>query len=236
MLMTNTIQVVIADDHPMILLGTSLAIENCPKAKLVGQAHNSTELMSLLEKVECNVLVTDLAMPGGIYGDGLQLISLVKRRFSHIRIVVHTMIENPAILKQLKEIGVLCVLSKSDDMSHINAAVNHAANNCRYIGPAAKRAFESAGFYQSDEHASATLSKRETEVVRLFVGGSTIKEIADQLNRSVKTISTQKKCAMQKLGLKRDADLFHYAQVNGLINFPASKPALDTEIKDSISL
>jgi two-component system capsular synthesis response regulator RcsB len=66
-----------------------------------------------------------------------------------------------------------------------------------------------------------SLSKRESEVLRLYVGGATVKEIALSLNRSVKTISTQKMCAMQKLGVSRDADLFKYAQMNGLLNLPS---------------
>jgi len=62
------------------------------------------------------------------------------------------------------------------------------------------------------------LSKRELEVVRLFVSGMTIKEISEQLNRSIKTISTQKNTAMRKLGIDRDSELFQYAQSNGLLN------------------
>jgi two-component system, NarL family, captular synthesis response regulator RcsB len=55
-------------------------------------------------------------------------------------------------------------------------------------------------------------------VVRLFVSGMTIKEISEQLNRSIKTISTQKNAAMRKLGIERDSELFQYAQSNGLLN------------------
>jgi two-component system capsular synthesis response regulator RcsB len=65
------------------------------------------------------------------------------------------------------------------------------------------------------------LSKREPEVVRLFVSGMTITEIAAQLKRSIKTISTQKNAAMRELGIERDFELFQYAQSNGLLNLSA---------------
>ena len=68
------------------------------------------------------------------------------------------------------------------------------------------------------------LSKRELEVVRLFVAGMTIKEISEQLMRSIKTISTQKNTAMRKLGLERDSELFQYAQSNGLMNLSSYAP------------
>jgi two-component system capsular synthesis response regulator RcsB len=68
------------------------------------------------------------------------------------------------------------------------------------------------------------LSRRELEVVRLFVSGMTIKEISEQLNRSIKTISTQKNTAMRKLGIDRDSELFQYAQSNGLLNLSSRAP------------
>jgi len=65
------------------------------------------------------------------------------------------------------------------------------------------------------------LSKRELEVVRLFVSGMTMTEIAAQLKRSIKMIGTQKNTAMRKSGIERDSELFQYAQGNGLSNLSA---------------
>nr|WP_255557917.1 LuxR C-terminal-related transcriptional regulator [Dyella sp. ASV24] len=67
----------------------------------------------------------------------------------------------------------------------------------------------------ADDHPA--LSKRETEVLRLFASGFTVTEIAGQLNRSVKTISRQKMDAMNKLGLKNDLDVYAYAREHGIL-------------------
>ncbi|MDB5784427.1 MAG: LuxR family transcriptional regulator [Caballeronia mineralivorans] len=67
--------------------------------------------------------VSDLAMPGGQYGDGMPLLGYIGRQFPRLRIVVLTMLENPALLKRLREVGVTAVINKSDDLSHIGLAI-----------------------------------------------------------------------------------------------------------------
>ena len=219
--MTQPIRVMIADDHPLILLGTALSLSDEKQFVVTGKAGNSTELIALLGKSPCDVLICDLAMPGGAYGDGLPMIAYIHRHFPHVQLIVQTMLDNPGILKGLQQSGVRGVLNKGDDMVLITTAVTTVMNGGTYIGPAIRKAFESVGMNDQDGVQAAALSKRESEVLRLYFGGATVKEIASSLNRSVKTISTQKMCAMQKLGVSRDADLFKYAQMNGLLNLPS---------------
>ena len=219
--MSQRIRVIIADDHPVILFGAAQALLKFPEIEVVGQARQSTELIQLLQKTPCDVVVSDLAMPGGQYGDGMPLLGYIGRQFPSVRIVVLTMLENPALLKRLREVGVTAVINKSDDMSHIGLAVMNVMRGQEYVGPSVKSALDSMGMSASGQQRDVVLSKRELEVVRLFVSGMTITEIAAQLRRSIKTISTQKNTAMRKLGIERDSELFQYAQSNGLLNLSA---------------
>ena len=218
------IRVVVADDHPVILFGAEHALLKFPGIQVVGRARQSTELIKALQTTPCDVLVTDLAMPGGQYGDGLPLIGYLRRNFPDIPIVVLTMLENAALLKRLGELGVIAVVHKSDDLSHIGLAVQHVSRNLEYMSPQVKVALESLRINSGGKNEEVILSKRELEVVRLFVSGMTIKEISEKLNRSIKTISTQKNTAMRKLGLDRDSELFQYAQSNGLLNLSSHAP------------
>lgn len=218
------IRVVVADDHPVILFGAEHALLKFPGIQVVGRARQSTELIKALQTTPCDVLVTDLAMPGGQYGDGLPLIGYLRRNFPDIPIVVLTMLENAALLKRLGELGVIAVVHKSDDLSHIGLAVRHVSRNLEYMSPQVKVALESLRINSGGKNDEVILSKRELEVVRLFVSGMTIKEISEKLNRSIKTISTQKNTAMRKLGLDRDSELFQYAQSNGLLNLSSHAP------------
>lgn len=219
--MTEPIRVMIADDHPLIIMGTALSLGDETQFIVTGKARNSTELIALLSHAPCDVLVCDLAMPGGRYGDGLPLIDYILRHFPHVHLIVQTMLDNPGILKGLQQSGVRGVLKKGDEMSLIAVAITTVVKGGWYLGPTISKAFESVGMSEHEDSPRALLSKRETEVLRRYVGGETVKEIALGLNRSVKTISTQKMCAMQKLGVTRDADLFKYAQMNGLLNLPS---------------
>ena len=219
--MGQRIKVIIADDHPVILFGAAQALLKFPEIEVVGQARQSTELIQLLQKSPCDVVVSDLAMPGGQYGDGMPLLGYIGRQFPTVRIVVLTMLENPALLKRLREVGVTAVINKSDDLSHIGLAIVHVMRGQEYIGPSVRIALDSMGLSASGQQRDVVLSKRELEVVRLFVSGMTITEIAAQLKRSIKAISTQKNTAMRKLGIERDSELFQYAQSNGLLNLSA---------------
>jgi two-component system capsular synthesis response regulator RcsB len=222
--MQDPLRIVVADDHPVILFGAEHALLKFPGLQVVGRARQSTELVKMLQTSACDVLVTDLAMPGGQYGDGLQLIGYLRRNFPNLPIVVLTMLENAALLKRLSELGVTSVVNKSDDLSHIGLAVQHVSRNLEYMSPLVKASLDALRMNSGGKRDEVMLSKRELEVVRLFVSGMTIKEISEQLNRSIKTISTQKNTAMRKLGIDRDSELFQYAQSNGLLNLSAHAP------------
>jgi two-component system capsular synthesis response regulator RcsB len=212
------IRVIVADDHPVILLGARHALARFADIEVVGEARQSTQLVRALTNGPCDVLVTDLAMPGGLHGDGLPLIGYVRRHFPTLPIVVLTMLENPALIRRLGEMGVTAVVSKSDDLAHIGLAVRYVMRGVPYAGPSVRGAHEALGRGAAAKRADKLLSRREIEVVRLYVSGMTMKEIAARLNRSIKTISTHKIAALRKLGLERDSELFQYAQSAGLTN------------------
>ncbi|CAH2920618.1 MAG: Two-component transcriptional response regulator, LuxR family [uncultured Paraburkholderia sp.] len=225
--MQDVVKVVIADDHPVILFGAEQALLKFPGIQVVARARQSTELIKVLQTTACDVLVTDLAMPGGQFGDGLPLIGYLRRNFPNLPIVMLTMLENAALLQRLRELGVTLVVNKSDDLSHIGLAVRHVSRHLEYLSPSVKASLDALRMNAGGKSDEVMLSRRELEVVRLFVSGMTIKEISEQLNRSIKTISTQKNTAMRKLGIDRDSELFQYAQSNGLLNL-SSHSAEDT--------
>ncbi|MCY1244702.1 Transcriptional regulatory protein RcsB [compost metagenome] len=107
-------------------------------------------------------------------------------------------------------------------MSHLLPAVHAAYASGRYLSPSMAEIAARTAPHRPDAHAHAALSKRELEVVRMFVSGLTVTEIATLLHRSKKTISTQKGSAMTKLGILRDMDLVRYGMEMGLTNTSAA--------------
>lgn len=211
------IRVAVADDHPAILLGVKHEFATDRGVRVDGLARDSTELIQLLDRTDFDVLVCDYTMPGGEYGDGLPLLSLIRQRYPHVRVVALTMVENPAILQALMT-EVRCIVSKSDLMTHLSLAVHAAFARGQYVSPAVETILRTLPPQQRRQHGPAPLTHRELEVVRLFVSGMTVNGIANQLSRSKKTISTQKSTAMRKLNIDRDADLVHYGIKTGLIS------------------
>jgi two-component system capsular synthesis response regulator RcsB len=215
------IKVALADDHPAVLAGLLHVLEHTADIDVVGTARNSTEVVSLLSVSLCDVLVTDYVMPGGRYGDGLPFIAFLRRRFPGLTLIVFTMLDNAAITRSLKRLGVASILSKEDRMDDLLAAV-HGRKTVEPIWPASS-AMSSAERNSADsaghpEALLSTLSKRELEVLRLFVSGESVGKIATQLHRTRQTVSAQRIAAMRKLGIARDADLFRFAFENGLID------------------
>ena len=213
-----SLRVVLADDHSAVRAGLQYVLTTAGTISVTGSARNSTELMDVLARSPCDVLISDYSMPGGRYGDGIALFKLVKKRYPSIKIVVLTMLENPGIVHSLLTLGISCILSKSDSLNHLMPAVHGAFANGRYLSPTIT---EIAGTVASGSSGVQTLTTRELEVIRFFVSGLTVNEIAERLSRSKKTISTQTGAAMLKLGLKRDVDLLRYGIESGLADAEA---------------
>jgi len=207
------LRTIIADDHPVVLMGTRAALEAAGDIDVVGEAANGDQLVDLLASRPCDVVVTDFSMPGGRHGDGLALIDLVRRRYPRLPVVVLTMVNNAAVLQTMRARGALGLCDKRAPLREVAVAVRLAATGRTYLSESIRRQFDEAGVPLAD---TARLSAREIEVVRLYVSGMSITQIAERLSRSVKTVSRQKRDAMRKLGIDHDSHLSEYARERGL--------------------
>ncbi|WP_342315355.1 response regulator transcription factor [Lysobacter sp. FW306-1B-D06B] len=208
-------QIVLADDHPIVSSGVRALLEQHPGLRVVAEATSPDELLRVLESTDCEVIVTDFNMPGEQAADGLSLLQLLGRRWPERHVVVLTQLANPGVLNNISRLqNVRGVVSKSDAMKELPMAVTAATAGRSFLSSTVRKQIESAQGDAAD--ATSTLSKREGEVMRLFALGHTVSEIARQLNRSVKTVSSQKVEAMRKLGVKSDLEFYAYAREHGL--------------------
>lgn len=204
-----TIRVVIADDHPTVLIGLEQILSTVDSIELVGLCRNSTELVETLQRTPCDVVVSDYAMPPGEFGDGLALFRFLQRRFPDVGLVALTMMDSPALIRALAAQRVSSVLSKSDAIGHIITAIHASFVRGKYMSPSIAAILSDS---KRDTGSSPSdLSPREAEVVRLFVAGRSVGDIAAHLNRSKQTVSAQKRSAMRKFGATTDAELVRFA-------------------------
>ncbi len=198
--------VLIADDHPLVLAGIEAALHDLRSVRLVGMACNSTEIVNLLIQDRCDLLVTDFMMPDGKYNDGLTMLAYLRSHFPELPIIVFTALNGISLTDELVKLGIKSIVSKTDDVGHLISAIYAARSGAEYFSPSVDRTIRSLrGGSRNDK-----LTKSELEVLRLYVSGLSITEIAERLHRTKQTISAQKIKAMQKLGVERDADLYQY--------------------------
>jgi len=214
-----SIRVIIADDHPTVLGGLVHTLEPVSTIKVVASCSNASELIAALEKMACDVIVSDYSMPGGEYSDGMALFEYLQRHYPDTGIVALTVMDNAAVIQSLMGVGIKSIVSKSDATGHIITAIHASYAGGAYLSPT----IEAALSHSADPAAGTqALTPRESEVVRLFASGLSVTEIAKRLNRSKQTVSTQKMVAMRKLGAANDVELIRYAIETRLV--AASQP------------
>jgi two-component system capsular synthesis response regulator RcsB len=205
----------IADDHPVVLLGLKAILQKIPNVTLVGAVENSTGLFSFLEREPVDIVLTDYAMPGGMFGDGMVMLERLRARFPDVKIIVLTVLTNPALLSKIVQLQVHALLSKGSDLDEIPLALQRVAAGFTYFSRSLM-AVLAAQSSAPDVDKITLLSKRELEVLRMFLGGMSVQAIATHLRRSSKTISNQKRMAMLKLACANDAELFLWHSQAGL--------------------
>lgn len=213
--MTQKIRVIVADDHACVRLGVIRLLQAVPHVEIVGEASDTETLADLLDAHACDVVVSDIGMPG-IHG-GNNAVSFL-RRLLRVRpypcVVVLTMICHAHMLSGLLHIGVAGIVDKRDTTTALIDAINAVVAGDIYLSDQARIAIEAAE--TPPQPRMGVLSAREWEVFQLYVQGFAVYEIAARLQRSGKTISTQKRSAMRKLGLETENDLIEYARQIGL--------------------
>lgn len=217
MLTLKKLRVVIADDHPLILMGIRELLGRDINITVDAVAATPSELVQQLETSPPDVVITDYSMPGDEqYGDGIRFISYLQRRFENVQLIVLTMVSNPMIISSLYDAGVQGVVLKQDELSEVLVALHLLRQGVKYYPATFKQYASRAVLHSSVQERLNTLSPREFEVLRLFVQGNSISNIAEQLNRSIKTVSSQKVTAMRKLNVDNNQDLITFCSQHNL--------------------
>lgn len=203
-----TTRILIADDHPIVLAGIREVLAGELDLDVVAEAADPATLVELMTLTQPQAVITDYSMPGDEqFGDGIKLISYLHRSFPDTRLLVLTMVSNPTLVAAMYAAGASGVVLKSHGLGSLVQALRTVLVDRIYRPPGLPVA--SAEPANADA-VRARLSPRELEVIRLFTGGMSVGDIARQLQRSSKTVSTQKISAMRKLGVDSDQTLIEY--------------------------
>jgi len=212
--MEKKIRVIVADDHPCVRDGIRYLLNQITHVSVVGEAADTRELAELLDSRLCDVVISDIGMPG-IDGESnaIQFLRRLLHYAPQLPVVVLTMIHQASMLTGLLQHGVAGIVDKRDMTASLVHAIDAALVGQGYVSHHARASIAKAGV---PAPRVGVMSAREWKVFTMYVRGMTIGQIAIDLNRSTKTVSTQKRNAMRKLGLETEADVIDYACQIGL--------------------
>lgn len=211
-----TIRILLADDHQVVRAGLRTLLEAQPQWQVVGEAATGTETVELVRRLQPDLLVTDMVMPGP---GGLEVIRQAREALPSLRVVVFSMHAEEGYVREALRVGATAYVLKESPADEIYEAVGQAIQGRRYLSPSlSQRAIDA---YARPEQRSfdpyETLTEREREVLAMAARGLTSLEIADQLKISARTVDSYRSSLMRKLGLRTLADLVRYAVRRGIV-------------------
>jgi DNA-binding NarL/FixJ family response regulator len=214
--MTGKIEIVLADDHPIVLDGLRNLIRAERDFALVGEAGNGAAALRIIRERRPDVAVLDVSMPDL---NGIALSRRLGAELPQVRLLMLTLHEDRAYLNQALEAGVRGYVLKRSAVENLVQAIRTVAAGERYVDPAlAARAGD--GTRVNDRAAGSKrtappLTEREREVLKMAARGFTNKEIAGRLGVGVKSVETYKARGLEKLGLRTRAELVRYGSGQG---------------------
>ena len=212
------LRVFLADDHPVVLAGMKALVMEDPALEVTGEARDGPSALRLLTELRPDVAVLDLSMPGL---NGVEVTRRLRIECPECRVLALTVHEDGVYLRQLLEIGAVGYVLKRSAGDELLRAIHAVAAGGIYLDPAIAGRVVGPGPRQqavSAGSATADLSERETEVLRLTAAGHSSKTIAARLDVGVKTVDTYKARAMTKLGFRNRAEIVRYALGKGWLD------------------
>lgn len=208
------IRVVIADDHTIVREGLKQLLAGSD-FDVVGEARDGMEVMQRVRELDFDVLLLDMSMPKK---SGVELIKQVKSEKPKLRVLVLTMHEEQQYAIRAIKAGASGYLTKESASDQLVSAIRKVASGGAFISAEVAEQLALGAMPQTDTLPHTTLSDREYQVFNLIVSGKSITEIGEQLNLSVKTVSTHKARLMEKMGIDNQTALIRYAITHRLID------------------
>jgi len=212
--MNPEVRIVLADDHQLVTDGLRLLLSAKPEWIVQGEARNGADLLELLQSITCDLVITDLSMPGM---RGTDLIKNIKTKHPGIPVLVLTMHDEHEIVQEIllsEAEGYLLKNSGKEEV--LNAVEDLLSGKTHYASSLLINLLQDYKQSKTQESALKPLSPRELEILQLIVSEYNSREIAEKLFISKQTVDTHRNHIMEKTGSKTLVGLIKFAIRNGI--------------------
>ncbi|MGA2467481.1 MAG: response regulator transcription factor [Thermodesulfobacteriota bacterium] len=209
------LRILIADDHPIVRQGLKQILSEESDMGVFGEAQNSQEVLKLVQKQDWDIVILDITMPGR---GGIDVLKELKHQYPKLPLLILSMHPEDQYAVRALKAGAGGYLTKESAQEELIKAIRKIVRGGKYISStlAEKLAFDLET--ETEKPLHETLSDREHQVLLMIASGKTVSEIAEELSLSVKTIDTYRARILEKMKMKTNAELMHYAIKNGLVD------------------
>jgi DNA-binding NarL/FixJ family response regulator len=215
----ETIKVAIADDHKIFRDGIKMALSGREYLKIMWEAEDGKDLIHKMKIKLPDVLLMDIRMPEM---DGINAISLIRKEYEHVKIIILTMYDDQEMISKMMEMGANAYLTKTTDPEEIYNAILTCVKDDFYFNELLNKAVlmklqqkkTTRQFYPN----TVTFNDKEISILRLIAQEKSTEEISKEIFLSPRTIETIRQNMKTKVGVKTIAGLIMYGTRNKLID------------------
>lgn len=208
------LRILVADDHAVVREGLKQILSGMVGVTVSGEASDGVQALDQARKGDYDLVLLDIAMPGM---SGLDVLKQLKSEKPDLPILMLSMYPEEQYAIRTLKAGASGYLAKESAPEELIAAIRKVCQGGKYV--TSSLAEKLATYLKSDMERSPheRLSDREYQIVLMIASGKTVSEIAKELSLSVKTISTNRSRALEKMGMRNNAEITHYVIKNGLV-------------------
>lgn len=209
-------RVLLADDHSLIRIGVRTLVEQLGGMEVVGEASDGRMALEMIKKHYTDFVLMDIGMAGM---NGLEATARVTKDFPGVKVIILSMHATEEYVWQALRAGACGYLLKDSGLSKLELAINAVMKGEMYLTPTVNKkvVMDYLERLDTDQPPIERLTRRQREILQLIAEGNTVKEIAWELNLSVKTIETHRSQLMDRLDIHDVAGLVRYAMRMGII-------------------
>jgi DNA-binding NarL/FixJ family response regulator len=209
------LRILLVDDHALVRAGMRSLLRDLPEVEVVAEAADGAEALAAAERVRPDVVLMDIAMKGM---NGLEAAARMRERLPGVKVVILSMHTSEEYVLLALRAGAAAYLIKDSATSELELALKCVMRGETYLSPAISRQVVDGYVQRVGAGAGPDpLTPRQRDVLKRIAEGRSTKEIAYDLNLSVKTVETHRAQIMERLGIRDVAGLVRYAMRTGLI-------------------